>query len=233
MKTVKLSDRLRAVSEMVSEGKRVADIGTDHAYIPIFLLQNKIAVSAIAMDVNQGPLIRAQEHILECGWQDKIETRLSNGLRMYEKGEADCMILSGMGGPLIASILKEGMEKFEGTEEFIFQPQSEIGKFREFLFRNHFQITAENMIFEDGKYYSIMKAVIGEMKEWTPVEFSYGKYLIEQKNTVLFRFIEKELKQKNRILEELSKQRSDSTALRSKEIHAEIERLLECKRRMC
>ena len=104
---MELSKRLKAVAELVTPGMRLADVGTDHGYIPIYLTEAGVIPSAIAMDINKGPLERAKEHIREHGLEGKIQTRLSDGLKNLQMNEADCMIAAGMGGGLVIRILSE------------------------------------------------------------------------------------------------------------------------------
>ena len=130
---MQISKRLETVAGMVTSGRTVADIGTDHAYIPIYLIQENRAECAVAMDVNRGPLQRAKEHILQYGLEDRIDTRLSDGLAALSAGEADSVIIAGMGGPLTVRILEEGADRLENCAELILQPQSEIGLVRSYL----------------------------------------------------------------------------------------------------
>ena len=105
---VKLSNRLSAVASFVTDGNVLADVGTDHGYIPIYLLQEKRIKKAIAMDINAGPLQRAKEHIALYGLKDYIETRLSDGVEALMPGEADTILIAGMGGGLVMHILEDG-----------------------------------------------------------------------------------------------------------------------------
>lgn len=152
---VRLSERMLAIAQMVSPGMRVCDVGCDHGFISIYLVEEGIAPSVLAMDIGKGPLQQAQSHIEEAGLQDRIHTRLSDGLTQYREGEADCLIIAGMGGPLMQEILSN--KKVEDFREMILAPQSEICEFRKFLADHGFEIVAENMVFEDGKYYPMMK----------------------------------------------------------------------------
>ena len=105
---MQISKRLEAVADMVTSGCRIVDVGTDHGYIPIFLTEAGKITHAIAGDVNRGPLQKAVEHISQYGLEEQIETRLSDGLAAVQPGEADSIIIAGMGGPLTVRILKEG-----------------------------------------------------------------------------------------------------------------------------
>ncbi len=99
---------------MVSPGCRLADVGTDHAYIPIYLMQNGVIPQAVAMDINQGPLLRATENIRRYGLTGRIETRLSDGLEKLQAGEADTILIAGMGGLLMVRILENGQGVLAG-----------------------------------------------------------------------------------------------------------------------
>lgn len=157
-----LSKRLKAVASFVSQGSRICDVGCDHGFIPIYLLQHGIAPSALAMDVREGPLQQAREHVIECGLEEYITLRKSDGLCNYRIGEADTLICAGMGGRLMMRILEENTEKASSFQELILQPQSDIEQFRFFLRRQDYLFLDENMIEEDGKFYPMMKVVPGK-----------------------------------------------------------------------
>jgi len=131
---MELSKRLQAVADLVSDGLVVADVGTDHGYIPIYMLEIGKCSKALAMDVNHGPLLRAKEHIAEHGLEEMIETRLSDGVKELQVGECDAVVIAGMGGALTIKILEEGKEVFKNLTEFVLQPQSELYKVSEYLF---------------------------------------------------------------------------------------------------
>lgn len=160
-KRIELSKRLKLVASFVEPGAVVADVGTDHGYVPIWLVQEGVAAGGIAMDVNPGPLERAAAHIGACGLADRIQTRLGNGLSALSDGEADTVIIAGMGGPLIVRILTDGLETVRGMGRLILSPQSEIWSVREFLDRYGFVIEDEAMTEEDGKYYTVIRARFG------------------------------------------------------------------------
>ncbi|HHV11197.1 MAG TPA: SAM-dependent methyltransferase [Clostridiales bacterium] len=157
--TVRLSKRLQAVADFVTPGSRVADVGCDHAYTAIYLAGHGIAPGIVAMDVNQGPIDRAKENIRKYGYSDIIETRRSDGLEKLAAGEADTILIAGMGGALMIQILTNKKEVLQSVKELVLQPQSEIHKVRHMLQEEGFLIVGEDMVKEDGKYYFIMRAV--------------------------------------------------------------------------
>ncbi len=235
-----LSFRLQAVAELVTGGYRMADIGTDHAYVPICLVKAGRIPGAIAADVNKGPLLRAAEHIKANRLENQIETRLSDGFSALKPGEVQSAVLAGMGGGLMIRILKEGAGVTEYLEECILQPQSEVEKVRAFLLEEGFLFLEENMVLDDGKYYPMMKVKPpcrrkgeGKSKEnpleraqkqtWTEVELRYGKILLERQNPVLHEFLEREHCIKQQILSQLEKKDSGRIRERRKEVEMELE----------
>ena len=165
---MELSKRLQAVADLLSTDLKVADIGCDHGFVSIYLVESGKASRCLAMDVNKGPLERAGEHILEKGLSTYIETRLSDGAKAIQfitnensvkTLEVDAAIIAGMGGRLMIKIIQDSLEKFQAMQEFVLQPQSEIAKVRQFIRDIGFIITAEEMVLEEGKFYPIMKAV--------------------------------------------------------------------------
>ena len=208
---IRLSKRLTALANMVTDGNRLADIGTDHGYIPIYLCQTGKIPSALAMDIGKGPLQQAQTHIAEHGLSEQIKTRLSDGMAALQSGEADTILIAGMGGGLVMKILSEGAEKLTGKEELILQPQSEIALVREFLRAHNFQILDEDMILEDGKYYPMMKVSQQEAAEQTKtlpqeVADAFGPILLQKRHPVLKEWLERELRTTDSVIEQLSAQ---------------------------
>lgn len=208
---IHLSKRLTALANMVTDGNRLADIGTDHGYIPIYLCQTGKIPSALAMDIGKGPLQQAQTHIAEHGLSEQIKTRLSDGMAALQFGEADTILIAGMGGGLVMKILSEGAEKLTGKEELILQPQSEIALVREFLRVRNFQILNEDMILEDGKYYPMMKVSQQKAAEQTKilpqeVADAFGPVLLKKRHPVLKEWLERELRTTNSVIEQLSAQ---------------------------
>lgn len=203
---VVLSDRLRMLAGMVTPGNRLADVGCDHGFLSIYLVQRGICPGALAMDVREGPLAAAREHVKDCGLENYISLRLSDGLDACGQGEADTLVCAGMGGRLMERILRRGMERAREMKELILQPQSELAGFRAFLRETGFTVTWEDAVREDGKYYFAMKASCrrgapgGNVSEkgvesgCIPVSGCglydlYGKMLLEGCHPVLLRYL--------------------------------------------
>ncbi len=220
---MELSKRLYAVAGLVTEGASVADVGTDHGYIPIYLVKQGIASKALALDVNEGPLQRARFHIIGHGLKEQIEARLSDGLRAVAPGEADTMIAAGMGGNLIIRILTDGRQIVDTLSVCILQPQSEIEKVRRYLAANGLVIEDEDMVEEDGKFYPVMRVVHGIPDSCEDYEYRYGKKLLQKKHPVLHKFLLREKGIQESILEQLAaRTESESARLREAEILEEL-----------
>lgn len=220
-----LSKRLQAVADLVTVRGCVADIGTDHAYIPIYLTEHKKVKKAFAMDVNEGPLIRAEEHVKEAGLKEQIKMRRSDGLEKLSPGEVEAVIIAGMGGGLVMRILTEGQAVAETLQECILQPQSEIAKVREFLLQNGYQIVQEEMVLDEGKYYPMMRVVPSkesEREKWDETQLRYGKLLLEMRHPILEQYLKREEQLKAEILEKLDHQRGEHIAKRQAELKEEF-----------
>ncbi len=229
---IKLSKRMKAVAAMVTSGGVLADVGTDHGYIPIALIQRQKIKSAIAMDINKGPLARAQDNIASARLGDYIQTRLSDGVAALGEGEADSILIAGMGGELVIHILSEGEKVCKAASELILQPQSDIRKVREYLRLHHYKIVDEDMICEDGKYYPMMRVINVEldnawmkMDEQTRVACDiYGPLLLRNGNPVLRRFLVRQHRQLTQILQTLQAQTlSEKIETRIAEVSEELQ----------
>lgn len=217
-----LSKRLLAVAGMVSAGNRLADIGTDHGYVPIYLVENGIVPSAIAMDVRKGPLEKAMHNIKVHGLEHLIKTRLSDGLDQLAKNEADTVLIAGMGGALMSRILNDGAGVLSDVKELVLQPQSEICDFRHFLHDHGYKIADEQMLTDDGKYYVLFKAVHGTEHYRTETEYLYGHLLLSRRDPVLHTFILKEIRTYEAILGHLTCTGNERTLSRRRELSEKL-----------
>ena len=229
---VQLSNRLKALADMVSPGLIVADVGCDHGFVSIYLVQKKIAPKVYAMDVRKGPLDRAKEHIKLYGLKEQIETRLSDGLTAMKPGEANAMVCAGMGGPLMMKILTEGAQVISQMEELILQPQSEIEEFRRFIRTLPFSIVEEKMILEEGKFYPMMrlrkvegaKNMLEGVDEYTKtrLEDKFGPLLLASKDETLLKYLQFQLHICEDILEKLKAGNNEKIEEKRAEILAEM-----------
>ena len=215
-----LSKRLNAVAGQITIGNTVADIGTDHGYIPIYMTLNGYSNYAIAMDVNKGPLDRAKDNIFRYGVEDKVETRLSDGLKGLSEGEVQSIVIAGMGGLLTIRILTDGKSVAESADELILSPHSDVHLLREYLSCNDYKIINEEIVFEDGKYYFVLKVNKGQMIIADDVDKYFGSYLINRRDLVMKAYLEKEVDKRLSILEKMSA--SNNTG-RVKEIQCELD----------
>lgn len=225
-----ISLRLKTVAQALTPGFIPADIGTDHGYVPIYLVKQGVCPKAFAMDINPGPLSRARDHIAKEGLGDRIITRLSNGLEKLDPQEVDSIIIAGMGGALICRILAASPEFMQTGKELILSPQAEWFKVRQFLHEHHYVIKKEWFLKEEGKYYVVIKARPGDDQllckeeklgqtshgdDPSPFDdetcYQYGKYLLEEKNPILFEYLEKERQKMKRILAGLKEQGKEET----------------------
>ena len=223
---MQLSKRLSAVAKLVTPGSRLADVGCDHGYIPIALVKSGKVPSALAMDVNEGPLMRARQNIESFAAAQYIETRLSDGLEALRPGEADSLILAGMGGSLMIRILEEGSEVLQTVKEMILQPQSEIACVRRWLFRHGYATEAEDMVYEDGKYYMIIKAVHGPAAEESPVFCRFGRLLLTARHPVLEQYLRERLEKDRVICEQIDRNARGDSQKKAEEIKEEMQEIV-------
>ncbi len=215
---VHISKRMEAIARLVTPGSRLCDVGCDHAYLPISLYQSGKISSAIAMDIVDGPLAAARKNIQSQGLSEVIETRKSDGLRALLPGEADAIIIAGMGGKIVLHILTEGHLQAKSARELILQPQSEIDEVRRFLYENDFVFLDEDMVLEDGKYYPMMKVRYQENAKEIRMQkmgasllpqeadFLFGPMLLQKKHPVLHAYLLREQRITGEVLEKLHSQ---------------------------
>ncbi len=173
-----MTPRLLAIADCVSSGAKIADVGTDHAYIPIFLVQKGRIDSALAMDINIGPLERAAKNIAKFGMENHIQTRLSDGLKEFRKGEATEIVIAGMGGTLICEILDARKDLWTKDLRFILQPMTASEVLRKYLHENGFYIETEHLAKEENKIYQILTVVRGAMKIEKEAYYYISPYLL-------------------------------------------------------
>lgn len=182
MNTQKLTPRLYDVASLAGGGF-VADVGTDHAFLPIYLIESRKATRALATDIRQAPLARAKKNIAARGLADKIETVLTGGLDGLEKYPLDCIVIAGMGGLNIIEILSAAVFVRERKTRLVLQPMQNVTELRRYLAGAGFCVEREIVTLEDDKVYQMMSSVYdGKERSLSPVEELLGAYNIEHKS---------------------------------------------------
>ena len=161
MSKIKLDDRLSAVASLVRNGKRVADIGTDHGYLVAYLVERGICPSGIAADLRKGPLENARQTVIQQGLSDKIELILSDGLQNIPENTCDDIVIAGMGGNLIAEILEKAPWVKNENINIIAQPMTHAEVLRQYFIDNGFAINEEKTATDGKRYYCIISASFG------------------------------------------------------------------------
>lgn len=229
MKEIPISTRLKTLAQYIPRGSVLADIGSDHAYLPCYAVLQGIIEKAVAGEVNEGPLQSAKETIEKYGLTAAISARLGSGLSVIEKGEVNAITIAGMGGDLIRHILEEGYERMDSNTKLILQPNVAENRVRSWLAKEAWEIIEEVILEEDGHIYEII--VADKRQAVTPLtedELLFGPILIKKKGPVFRKKWISELKKRERILQSLSHASSghDIESRRSA-ISIEIQRIRE------
>lgn len=220
---MEISKRLQTIASLVPPNTNmVADIGTDHGYIPIYLIRNNIAKKCIACDINRAPLMSAKQNINAYKLTHFIETRLGDGLSKMNPGESDVIIIAGMGGMLMIDILNKDLGIVKVAPLLILQPQLDVDKVRKYIHSINFTIIDEQMVYEDGKYYTIIKATAGKEKPYSHIEYLFGKKLMENQPAILKEFISKKTDELIKIQANLKDKDTSHVQKRLEEIEKEL-----------
>lgn len=227
---MELSKRLMKIASYVNYCEAIADIGTDHGYIPIYLVKNNKCNSAIASDINKGPIEKASTNIRFEGLSEKIKCLLGGGLKPLKVGEVNGVIIAGMGGNLIRDIILEDIEKVKLYDFLILQPAQNPEVLREFLYNNNFEILNEDLILDDGKFYELFKVKYNENAKNINIkdEISYeiSSILLESNNSLVKDYIKSKIKKYENIISYIK----DDTSLAKKKkdiLNEKIDKLKE------
>lgn len=219
---VKLTPRLAAIAKYVPEGSSVADIGTDHAYLPVYLLTQKISQKVIATDIHEKPLNSAIELMEMLNLTRKIDIRLGDGLHVLQPAEADVIVLAGMGGGTMAHILDASPEVVASIKRLIVQPMVRPSCVRTWIAENNFKIVEEDLVEDEGIIYEIIVAEPGSA-EYTFEELFIGPRILSQKPMLLKKFLLQQKKTLQENILEMDKSDSLRTSLRKKEYQMRLE----------
>lgn len=222
---MQLTPRLEAIAEKVSHNAIVADIGTDHAYIPIYLVENNITKTLYACDINQGPINMANQQIEKYGYKNEITTLLGPGLNPIVGMGVENIIIAGMGGVLIKEIIEANREIALQAHKLILQPMIAQEELREYLIQNGFQIIQEDLAQEDRRIYQIIVARGGKSQPWTQVDYHISPILVENKHPLLHELIVKKENELKKIIKACSVEESDNAKMRREECSFLLEKI--------
>lgn len=199
---MELSKRLQSIVNNMEQVDTLADIGTDHGYIPIYTLENSICKNAIAIDINKDPLDKAKLNSVLEGFDKNIDFRLGGGLKPLNMGEANCAIIAGMGGNLIKDILEEALEIAESMDYLILQPAQNPEVLREYLYTNNFEVLKEDLCEDEGIFYEIFKVRVknGEKTKLDDLYYEISPILLREKHPLMKQYLEHKLEANKRIL---------------------------------
>ena len=227
---MQLTPRLEVIAKQVTSWETVADIGTDHAYIPIYLVENNISKNVYACDINKGPLDMAKKQIQKYGYQEDITTLLGEGLDPIKGLAIQDIIIAGMGGILIKDIIDKNKEVALSAQKLILQPMIAQEELREYLIKNGFTIIHEDLAREDRRIYQIIVAKKGTSQSWDEIHYHIGKKLIEDKHPLLEHLIDAKENELKKIIQACDQQKSKHAIQRNIECKTLLEKLMEVKR---
>jgi tRNA (adenine22-N1)-methyltransferase len=208
LNTDKLSVRLETVAKYVPEDSKLADIGSDHAYLPSYLVKTGVITFGIAGEVAKGPFQSAEKNVRAEGLTDVISVRMGDGLEVIQPGDVDCITIAGMGGSLITNILENGKEKLSAVKRLVLQPNLNAIAIRKWLIDNNWELFAEEIIEEDSKIYEILVAERGDpLKPYRDINLEtgllVGPFLLQRKESTFKKKWSLEKKNWKRIYEQL------------------------------
>ena len=214
-----MNNRLKELAELVEENSTILDIGCDHAFLDIYLVNKDKGIKAIASDIAEGPLEQAKKNIERVGLEDKIETRLGNGLEPYTN-DIDTLIICGMGGRNMIGIFKGHMRKIKNVQTIILSPNNYQEDVKEFLCKNGFYIDDEVLVKDKKFIYQLIKFKRGK-KRYTKRQYFFGPINLIKKGNLFEEYYERELKSKEIVLQLLPK----NYRLKRRKVQKEIDLL--------
>lgn len=216
---IRLSKRLQAIADMISPCETIADVGCDHGFLSIYLIENNIAKKVYACDINEGPIKRARANIAEYNMEKCIEAIQCDGLLGIKN--CDSIVIAGLGGKLMIKILQDSPSVVSSAKYLILEPQSENEYFRKSLKDMGYKIIDEDFVLDEGKFYPVIKVTAGKMN-LNRMEALYGPILLKNRNPVLKNYLIKEREHLQRLLSEIGQNNTEKSRARVEEIHQEL-----------
>lgn len=222
---MELSLRLKKIAAMVDRCESIVDVGTDHAYVPIYLIKNEICSKAIASDINKGPVEKAKKNVKKEGLDDRIECRLGGGLTTIKAEEVNAAVIAGMGGNLIRDILEDSLGIFKSLDYVVLQPVQNVDVLRKYIFEKGYELIDEELCKDEEKYYEIMKVRFdNKPRKVEDVFFEISEIMINKKHNMIDEFIEYKLNTYKKIYNNLNEE-TISSKKRKMELEIKIKRL--------
>lgn len=239
---IRLSQRLMAIAEQIPDGSRVADIGSDHALLPVYLIQSNRAVRAVAGEVNTGPYRAAARQVESAGLVGQIDVRLGDGLQVVQPGEVDVVVIAGMGGGLIRDILQAGGTRLDGVQRLVLQPNVGEELVRHWIVDEGWFLSAEQILEEDGLTYEVLTVDRVEQAEGknralfaertvadrtisSAVLFKLGPYLLQEQTAIFIAKWQRELEKRRFVVAQMAQAASPEAAEKKRRLVQEIDEL--------
>ena len=200
---MELSKRLQFIADHIDRCKTIIDVGTDHGYIPIYSVKNNLCEKAIASDINKDPVKKAEMNAALEGVKSSVEVRLGGGLEVINIGEAEVVVIAGMGGNLIRDILEKDIEKTASFKYLILQPAQNPEVLREYLYNNGYEIMEEDLCIDEGIYYELFKVKKSSKAEKVyldPIYYEISPRLLKDKNKLMLSYLESKEEKYSKIL---------------------------------
>lgn len=223
---MEIQKRLQAIAEYIPSCHSIADIGTDHGHLPIYLMKRGDIGLVLATDVAEGPLLAAKKNIQKAGWDRHIECRLGNGIQVLKPGEVDGISIAGMGGALMIEILSANPVQVQTFQFMVFQPMTKAGRLRRYLYEIGWHIEKERLVAESDRLYGVILAKPGKIEvSYTDLVYEVGPYLQEARDPLLPRYYQMLIDGKRSAWEQLTK--VDAERYKRQRLAAEIKLLEE------
>ena len=222
-----LSPRLAAIAGLVPQGAVVADIGTDHARLPLHLVSSGLSPRVIATDLNEKPYQGACRQIQAAGAGGRVEVRKGDGLEAIEPGEVEVVVIAGMGAATIQGILERSQGVLSGVKRLVLQPMSDVADLRNWLAGNGWRLVDEELVKEDEKFYVILAAEPGEQLYEDGFLLEVGPVLVNKCTPVLVEYLEKLKGDYQRVLAGLARSRADEAMEKAIGLTSRLNRLRE------
>ena len=224
---MELSKRLQFIAAHIDRCKTIIDIGTDHGYIPIYSVKNNLCEKAIASDINKEPVKKAEMNAALEVVKSSVEVRLGGGLEVINIGEAEAVVIAGMGGNLIRDILEKDIEKTASFKYLILQPAQNPEVLREYLYNNGYEIIEEDLCIDEGIYYELFKVKKNNKAEKVslePIYYEISPRLLKDKNKLMLSYLESKDEKYSKILGFI-KDNSESALKRKQDIESKLKEI--------